>query len=225
VTPGEYRDLQNRMNRQTAARLIPVLRPAASAELSPARWARLIAAVFLLISDQRTVSSELALAYYASLSPTGTAPPVEPTEYAPAMTRVGLERVLGAPEVAQENPLRKAARATAAMIRHAEQGGRETVLRATRSDGVRFARMDPRPPTCAWCTMMISRGPVFLSDETDSGGFLAHDRDTCVPVPVFPGRDWAGREQYEAAEQLYREVAAGLSTTKAVRALREATTG
>lgn len=56
------------------------------------------------------------------------------------------------------------------VIKIVEDGARRTLIRAVETDtSVRlrgWARYDPEPPTCGFCTMMISRGPVYMSAET-----------------------------------------------------------
>lgn len=217
MTPDQYRELQNQINRPVAAQVIGLLR--AATLVTDSQWLRLGLVVYDLVSTQRSVSTQLARAYYASLAPSGRTPPVPAPDYTAEMTQKSLGRVqqswtdATAPQRAE-----LAARGAAIAVRHVEQAGRETVVQATREDGAKWARYDSKPPCCSWCTLMISRGPVYLSAET--GGFLAHDFDTCSVEPVFPGRDWHGRKQYEAANAFYTEHAAG--SQDQVKALRRA---
>lgn len=129
-------------------------------------------------------------------------------------------------------------------VKEVEGGARRTLIRAIESDPIepRWARYDPEPPTCAFCTMLISRGPVYLSAR--SAGFGGenqqameileregsrailklmtrfHDGCTCVVIPVFDEDNWEGREQYEAAERLWREATKGYRGLDALNALR-----
>lgn len=94
-----------------------------------------------------------------------------------------------------------------------------------------WARVATGRETCAWCLMLISRGPVY--SDAQSAGFDVDDETAieifdrikvgdpnasaemrelmtrwhpncdCMVVPVFDRRDWPGREQYKRAEQLW----------------------
>lgn len=102
-----------------------------------------------------------------------------------------------------------------------------------------WARVATGRETCAWCLMLISRGPVYSStdnagvhlDETTTidlwnsagqdleefrrslDGSLSewHAGCDCVAVPVFDRADWVGRDAYKQAEQLW--ISASLSAT------------
>lgn len=217
MTPDQFRTQQNQINRVIASQALLLLRR--SNPTTERQWDAVAALLFRLIVGARPQSLRLADSYYSSLAPTGRMPRVPSLAYDESMTRKALQRVekpwteATAPERAN-----LAARGAAIAVRHVEQAGREAVVQATREDNVRFARYDPRPPCCSFCVLMISRGPVYHSEK--SGGFLAHDYDTCAPVPVFPGRDWPGRAQYEAAEAFYIQHAAGASDQR--NALRRA---
>jgi hypothetical protein len=134
------------------------------------------------------------------------------------------------PAVAVEESL---ARATKVV----EDAQRRTLIEGIRSDTdspVRgFARFDPRPPTCAFCTMMISRGPVYtsasnagfpfdterleksiLNDDTDAINELMnkwHPKCTCIVVPVYKYSGYPSESQENEALKIYE---------KAVKAVR-----
>lgn len=129
-------------------------------------------------------------------------------------------------------------------VKEVENGGRRTLIRAVESDleAYGWARYDPRPPTCAFCTMLISRGPVYLSarsaglkleDKAASRRLLAgwtpdldklmtkyHPGCTCAVIPVFDDESWEGREQFLAAEQLWKDLTKGYKGLDALNALR-----
>lgn len=93
-----------------------------------------------------------------------------------------------------------------------------------------FARFDPRPPTCAFCTMMISRGPVYiakgegstagwpfgserlekyiLDDKPDKINELMnkwHPKCTCIVVPVYKYDNYPSQEQEKEAFEIYKK--------------------
>lgn len=110
-----------------------------------------------------------------------------------------------------------------------EDGGRRTIIQAVKDDeeALGWARFDPEPPTCAFCTMMISRGPDYNSargaglkvgndearalyerGELDELRKLMNDwhpNCTCVVVPVFRYEGYPSERQELDAFNLYKE--------------------
>lgn len=74
-------------------------------------------------------------------------------------------------------------RTAGAAMRHALDGGRQTLVRTTSSDrrALGWARATSGSP-CAFCAMLASRGPVYGADAVD---FKTHDHCSCVPEPVY----------------------------------------
>ena len=76
---------------------------------------------------------------------------------------------------------------------------------AKRDDRIgKVARVDFDPPTCPWCTLLNSRGPVYISPE--SGSRTLHVGDTCTLVFVAKGsKEYPGKEFSDKALDLYNE--------------------
>jgi hypothetical protein len=73
-------------------------------------------------------------------------------------------------------------------------------MRDKRFEG--WARMDPVPPTCPFCTVLISIGPT----RTDPQKAHFHAGDTCEVVLVKKGRtDYEGADQVKAAGEKYKQ--------------------
>lgn len=113
-----------------------------------------------------------------------------------------------------------------------------------RNEGVRgWARVATGRETCGWCLMLVSRGAVYHSAR-DAGAKL-DDREAlkvsnsgsmdpeemmnewhagcdCKIVPVFDLKNWSGRDRYEAALEMWKEVTSGYSGQDAVNAFRRA---
>lgn len=88
-----------------------------------------------------------------------------------------------------------------------------------------WARIATGRETCAWCLMLISRGPVYQSAETagldlddqSAAEMLAAGQDVrahmdewhpgcdCKVVPVYDKRDWPGYDEWKRAEDLWKE--------------------
>lgn len=73
-------------------------------------------------------------------------------------------------------------------------------MRDKRFDG--WARVDPEPPTCPFCTVLISIGP--MSSDPQKAHF--HAGDTCEVVLVPKGsKDYEGADQVNAAKAKYEQ--------------------
>jgi hypothetical protein len=107
-----------------------------------------------------------------------------------------------------------------AVLRHVQNGGRETVhatvLRDEKALGVQ--RVTDGSP-CAFCAMLASRGAVYKSQM--SADFEAHDKCGCGAEPVYrPNGALPGRA--EEFSRLWAESTAGLSGDEARSAFRKA---
>lgn len=110
----------------------------------------------------------------------------------PARIRSALAR-----KVPPQKALANAAAGTAAAaMRHALNGGRETVTETVKADpkAIGWARATSGSP-CAFCAMLASRGPVYKSKAGAEGNredrLKCHDSCNCTPEPVFrPDADW-----------------------------------
>lgn len=107
--------------------------------------------------------------------------------------------------------------------RDAEWGQRVDVTKKDDRIG-KLARVDFIPPTCPFCTMLNSRGPVYLSAE--SAMRTLHTGDTCTCV--FVGKDqtdYPGIESTKLAKDRYDKVVKSLgtsaNTTTILKALAE----
>ena len=88
-----------------------------------------------------------------------------------------------------------------------------------------WARVATGNETCAWCLMLISRGPVYLGantagldlDDESAVEMIAAGEDVsdymdewhtgcdCKVVPVFKISEWSGREAWKRAEELWKD--------------------
>lgn len=68
----------------------------------------------------------------------------------------------------------------------------------------RLARVDRNPPSCPWCTLLNSRGPVYHTEKTGNATF--HKGDECELVLVKVGaEDWPGKQEADKALKIYRQ--------------------
>lgn len=106
------------------------------------------------------------------------------------------------------SPAQAAASARVATLSYTKRavlsGGRSTVLgiAARDTDAIGWARVSDGKP-CAFCAMLISRGPVYSRETV---GFRAHDNCGCVASPRFktsPDGGWT--PQARALQQLWMQ--------------------
>lgn len=115
-----------------------------------------------------------------------------------------------------------------------ENGGRRTGLNAVRGETRRvgFARVATGRETCAFCLMLVSRGPVYKKelragakhegaaeiletkndisdDELDDLMTRWHPGCDCKVVPVFDENDWVGREDFLRMEDIWKRETRG----------------
>ncbi|AKU42363.1 capsid maturation protease [Mycobacterium phage UnionJack] len=113
-------------------------------------------------------------------------------------------------------------------VREVENAGRRQIIHAVETDPEPqivkgWARVATGRETCAWCLMLVSRGPVYesartsgleLDDETAVDLYRSgmdvteymnqwHTGCDCKVVPVFNLQNWPGKEAADAALQLW----------------------
>ena len=142
-------------------------------------------------------------------------------DFEPEFLHVALEEVKQ--EFKKEVTRDTAATQAAAIVgREVMNGGRKTLIQAVPNDpiggnkGVLWARVQGGGESCAFCWMLISRGPVYHSAE--SAGFIGigmdewHPNCDCQVVPVFDKNgEWPGKDDWIAAEELWKQATKGLS--------------
>lgn len=129
----------------------------------------------------------------------------------------------------------------------AEAVGHEDLVAADKAEGPKilrgWARVATGRETCAWCLMLISRGPTYLGSDTagldidsseaedefrkagaDLQSFFDfaddfmeewHPGCDCKVVPVYKAQDWPGRAEYKRAEDAW------IQASKDAKAYRE----
>ena len=83
--------------------------------------------------------------------------------------------------------------------RLARDGSRYTVLKTAEYNEVKWARQTPGT-TCAFCSMLASRGPVWNVKK-----FRSHNGCDCTAVVVpDPNADWDGKREAQRLKELWR---------------------
>lgn len=86
------------------------------------------------------------------------------------------------------------------------QAARDTIVGASRKDPVRtgFARI-PSGPTCAFCTMLASRGFVYGSEASAGKYNDWHDKCNCDVVPGRGPQDYPAGYDPQSLRELYKQ--------------------
>lgn len=203
-----------------------VLRRASGRALNPRDIGLIAAAVSPAVGKARELHGELAGRYYreaalATFGGDGASLPAVRDYTADALTEgilaVTRDRTVG------RQPFDRVVTGTA--VRHARAAGIDRIRDAVQYDqqatGWARVHLGSKAP-CGFCAMLISRGPVYKSEET--AGFAAHNGCECHPEPLFRGQGGAfpGHEQYDRYQALWDEVNARHSGRDALNAFRRA---
>ena len=96
-------------------------------------------------------------------------------------------------EAHRQAGMRQAAAAERLVLNGARDHMDETTTRDPRAIG--YVRLSRTGTPCGWCAMLISRGPVYQSEQSAefSEGKAYHDNDKCYSMPVF------SRDEYNSS--------------------------
>lgn len=212
-----HRLAQARLGARTvnAMRAVWPLLDAQAIDATVERW---LTAAVPVIRDHRATSSRLAANYTTTFkaielggvtsTPTVLAEAVPVEAVTTSLLVTGPYRLRKA--LARATPLVQAlstaeAESAAAAMRHALNGGRDTIIQTANADrqALGWARA-ASGRACAFCALLASRGPVYSKNTVD---FRAHDHCSCSAAPVYREDDaWpAGSRHYD---DLYRQAKA-----------------
>jgi len=134
----------------------------------------------------------------------------------------------GAGHLFTEAPSSMLPHLTLEVSRFVLQAGRNTLVQSASRDPwkPRWARVPSGAETCAFCLMLASRGPVYLSEAAaGKQGMNAYHGDCdCVPTPIFPTDDLPEGYDPDALYAQYEEaraVAGSHRTKDILSALRQ----
>lgn len=219
MTPQEYQRERARLSLGLIGALRPLaelLRPSPT----PAQWSGWVQAAYPAVYRGRVEQWELARQFYLEeRARFGYTDPVDVPlrSYAPEALDTGLREIVkpriddldeddedGMPTVLVNEVLDTA-------DRHANAAGRDAIVDAARHDrrALGYARVTVGAENCAFCLMLVSRGPVYRSEDAallrDGTGEPYHNRCDCLAIPVFDRDDWPGREEYLEMEAAWQE--------------------
>lgn len=204
---SQYRAAQDQESKTLARTVLQVLSLLAGSPLTPRQLVALTMVLLPGVRESRLRSFELARQVILALNP--RAPQVPVPEYRPEFLASALGRYLLGKTEDPRTAQTAIANAVAAVVRHTEQAGREGMISMVEADpkAEGWARVARGGRTCAFCLLLVSRGPVYR--EMRTAVFQSHPKCDCIAVPVYDRDNWHGREQWLAAEKLYSESTRG----------------
>jgi hypothetical protein len=257
VTAEEYAALQAAIAAAAVAYATQFASLFSQAALSVSEWLRLLQIMYPQVEQYRSESAELARRFYdsqrAQFHPELPRHDQYAEDYRIDWFVESMEPVRK--KFSQPNtPDAVVGEFVALIAREVENAGRRQIIHAVESDEpvaekvqkVQERRVeqpvtvasDPRPvqgwariatgnETCAWCLMLVSRGPVYPTaksagskyDSETSLSVLAGESDIgvedmmnqwhtgcdCKVVPVFDEADWPGKPAQERASELWND--------------------
>lgn len=207
MKPVQARHVRDKTSQTLTSALAKALRPFVGKTASKALVSLMGRRTVPYVRGARTTMSKLATQQYVSALE--GAKPLKPTKLTRFDDQVWLQslekKILPDPDSVEvtvtEDHIADIQRAGAHWALDAERGTLiDYAMRDKRFEG--WARVDPEPPTCPFCTVLISIGP----SRTDPNKAHFHAGDTCEVVLVRKGQaDYEGADQVKAAEQQYKQ--------------------
>jgi hypothetical protein len=233
VTPEEYAAAQALIVAQSARYVNSLGGLFVNPLLKIADWLGLLNLLFPQVAESRRLSAELGRRFYDSQRKLSHPQLPRHDVYLesydfrrfvkdmdPARERMSKET---APQDAVTNLVLQSTRVV-------ENAGRQQIIHALRDDPTPnilkgWARVATGRETCAWCLMLVSRGPVYenaktaglnlIDEEAVRRSWAYEDDDVsdhmeewhpgcdCLVVPVFKSKGWPGEEEADRASELW----------------------
>lgn len=255
MTFEEYNELERQNTALLIATLLVLLRPYTAVALLPFQWTALLLEIFPYVSAYRYESGRIARQFfddersrilsrtivnlddYRGIQGSFEKHPVFLANYDVRWFEEAMDatRERFSSELATDSDLLAT---IAVAVKEAQNGGRSTLREAVQTDrqAVGWARVEGGGESCAFCLMLISRGPVYKNvndaglkaasdqaaieiwqryDRTGNDDELMalmsrwHENCDCRVVPVFDELDWPGRDEYLEAEDLWAKTTRG----------------
>ncbi|AVO25438.1 capsid maturation protease [Mycobacterium phage Kykar] len=238
MTPEEYAALQTVISAATARYVLQFGTLFRNPLLSLAEWLGLLELLFPQVVQQRTEAAALARRFYddyrAQHHPElpRNDRPLEAYDFQTFVHDMDPARVEMSKEDATEYAL---GQLTLRAVRSVENAGRQQIIHAVEEDPAPprvlrgWARVATGRETCAWCLMLISRGPTYVRAETagidldtehalelfknndletyfaEIGGAMEqwHAGCDCKVIPVFRSEGWFGEQAADRALDLW----------------------
>lgn len=235
---AEYSRLQRSITARAVQLILQLLFPYRGIPLTEQSWRFVVRGMFPVVDSARRESAVLARQYYDSqrVEHVGNDDyDIDLPSYDIAWLEESLQPVFRNARVIQMDDA-KMTETALRVAKEVENGGRRVMLNAVRGETRRvgFARVATGRETCAFCLMLVSRGPVYKSElkagakhegaaeiletrndfndeELDELMTRWHPGCDCKVVPVFDENNWQGREDFLRMEDIWKEYTKGFS--------------
>jgi hypothetical protein len=206
VKPAEARRVRKTASQTLSSALAKALRPFVGQTASKALVGAMGRRTAPYVKGARTTMSRSATQQYVTAL--DGAKPLKPTKLTRFDDEVWLQSlektIIPEPDLSvsvTEEHIQEIQRSGEHWALDAERGTLiDYAMRDKRFEG--WARIDPQPPTCPFCTVLISIGPK----RTDPTKAHFHKGDTCEVVLVPKGEtDYEGADQVKDAEEKYKQ--------------------
>lgn len=216
------RRAQERMYANLVTQVIKALIPFYGAQLTTTAVSAMVKATYPMVTGARTLAQNNAYRDYVQMIGSDPVPKMELGRFTDKAWAGTINRLAEGEEVMNEELATDIGTSSDQWARDAEWGQRYDVAKKDPRI-TRVARVDFEPPTCPFCTLLNSRGAVYLSGDTAAQ--TLHVGDTCELIWVVAGStDYPGIEHTREAEARYKDAvkAAPNSGTSAIlKALNE----
>lgn len=238
---AEYSRLQRSITARAVQLILQLLFPYRGIPLTQTSWRFIVRGMFPIVDSARGESAVLMRQYYDSqrLEHVGNDDyNIDLPSYELAWLEESLQPIFREARVIEFSD-EKVVETALRVAKEVENGGRRTALNAVRGETRRvgFARVATGRETCAFCLMLVSRGPVFKSElkagakhegaaeiletrndfsdeELDDLMTRWHPGCDCKVVPVFDEDNWQGRDDFIRMENIWKEYTKGFSGAK-----------
>jgi len=166
-----------------------------------------------IVDSSRTLARDISYRDYREfVGDTDLIPPLELNRFTDELWRGSLERHTNDFETLSAGAVEQIAMSADYWARDAEWGQRADV--AKKDPRIwKVARVDPEPPSCPFCTLLNSRGPVYVSME--SGSRTLHGGDQCLLIWVQKGQtDYPHKRSTDIAMEAYKRAVKSLGEEK-----------
>lgn len=222
-----YRTARNNLYLNLVRSVIRTMVPFLGQPVTPESTKRLSRATRGFVTTSRKMAQDIAYRDYLEfINREDPRPKLELHRFTEELWDAATEKAIEERESFTPDVAEQLALSADYWARDAEWGQRVDV--AKNDDRIeRVARVDFRPPTCPFCTMLNSRGAVYLSAE--SGARTLHTGDTCTLIFVAVGdEDYPGKESTDIALDRYKKAVEKLgeeglpaNTSNVLKALKE----
>lgn len=218
LRPTSLPPLRDAITRRLLRAIAPALAELVGGPITKAHTRMVARATLSDILKARSSYLELAVRQYQSMTGTGSIKQPKLREYDADAWAAALLRAWDIPITGKENLTEDhIAKALVTADHQGREAERSQLIAYTMQDPklIGWARVDFRPPTCPFCTMLISRGPIYKTDRSAGkdpagGRNRFHHGDTCSVVMVTE----QNRKDYPGIEHTRNADAAWIQASK-----------